>query len=289
MKVIDKFMKNIWFWTRQISGPPSYKPLDDKIWRSILEYAYEKWIRIFDTAPIYWFWKWESLLWDTFKNQRQTIKIISKFWIWWDAYWRTSLECTPDSVKKELEDSLKRLKTNYIDIYLLHIPNPHIEIERIIKTLNTYKKTWVIKSYGVCNTYETQLKDFINHSESEIEYIEDFYNIVERKAENLIFPNMKIHQKFIAYSPLYRWLLTQWTTKELLEKNEEGINRLIKNQNLAELIKKKTLYSEIANRKGISVEKLALDFLLQKEKVDTVLFWTTKKEHLDFFLSLTQA
>ena len=52
--------------------------------------------------------------------------------------------------------------------------------------------------------YGSQLQSFLEHPLSQIEYIEDFYNILEKQAERLIFPYIKKDHKFLAYSPLYR-------------------------------------------------------------------------------------
>jgi aryl-alcohol dehydrogenase-like predicted oxidoreductase len=100
--------------------------------------------------------------------------------------------------------SLDRLKTDYIDMYLLHIPDDTINIEEVLTTLNELKHKKLIKTYGLCNSYSQFLESFLEHPLSQVEYIQDFYNIIERKAENLIFPYLKKDHKFMSYSPLYR-------------------------------------------------------------------------------------
>jgi aryl-alcohol dehydrogenase-like predicted oxidoreductase len=97
--------------------------------------------------------------------------------------------------------------------------------------------------------YLKQLKDFLEHPLSEVEYIQDFYNILEKKAENLIFPFKTAKQKFMAYGPLYRGIMTSLTMKELLEKDEDAVNRLIKNRSLPLIYKQKQLYQMIAQKK----------------------------------------
>jgi aryl-alcohol dehydrogenase-like predicted oxidoreductase len=85
----------------------------------------------------------------------------------------------------------------------------------------------------------------------------------------------------MAYGPLYRWLLTDMSIKKLLEKDEWAINRLMKNDDLPLLIKKRKIFEEVAKRKWISVEKIAINFLRSQKNVSYVLFGTTNKKHLD--------
>lgn len=282
-------MQQIIFWARQIWGPPSYKPCEENQAREVLEFAYTQWIRTYDTAPIYGLGQSEKLIGETFKELRKNISIITKFWFDWnDADTKTVFDFSPDGIKRQLEKSLTRLKTDYIDMYFLHIPDTTIDIPDILTTLNSLKSQWCINSYWLCNTYLHQLQEFLSHPLSQIEYIEDFYNILEKKAEKLIFP-YKTTQKFFAYWPLYRGIMTSKTIPELLAQDENAINRLIKNQSLPSLYKQKQLYQMVAKRKWIPIEKIALDFLKHNQQVDGVIIGTKNKEHLKYFLDIYQS
>jgi len=281
------------YWTRQIWGQPSYKEFSEEKWLDIINYAFSRWIKSFDTAPIYWNGNSEKILWKFIENNtikywkkfRSEVKIISKFWIRIKENWENYFSFKKDSIIEELNISLKRLNTDYLDVYLLHIPDNKLDVWEIIETLNFLKKEWKIKSYGLCNTYSELLKEFITHKDSNIEYIEDFYNLIEKKAEKLVFPYIKNRNiKFLAYSPLYRWVLTDLWIQKLLEKDENAINRLIKNDWLKNIIKTKNILLEVSSRKKINIEKLAINFLYSNKNVDRILFWTTNKDHLDLFL-----
>ncbi len=132
--------------------------------------------------------------------------------------------------------------------------------------------------------YRSQLESFLEHPLSEVEYVQDFYNILEKKAEDTIFPYLKSEHKFMAYSPLYRWLLTSLSMKELLEKNEDGINMMIKNSSLPHIHKQKLLYDAASEKRWQTLQEIALNFLDKNENVNGIIFWTTKLEHLDTFL-----
>ena len=279
-------MTELVFWTRQIGGPPSYNQFPEEQAAELLQYAYKKWIRIFDTAPIYWCGRSEELIWKYLSEERKNIKIITKFWFQFDKEWNTFFDFSGRWIKEQLQKSLERLQTNYVDTYLLHIPSGNMDINEIITTLNECKRKKLIGSYGLCNSYENLLKSFLEHPQSQIESIQDFYNLIERKAEKLIFPYLNETHKFMAYSPLYRGLLTDINVKELLEKDEWAINRLMKNDDLPFIVKKRKVFEIIATRKWVSLAKLAMDFLSINQRVNHVLFGTTNEKHLETMIDL---
>ncbi len=280
-------VEKIILWTRQIGWPPSYKKCAEKKWMDLIHHALTLGIRAFDTAPIYGNGQSEILLWKALQKSpvnRKNISLITKFgmrlWKGGNNYFCFSEE----SIKQELQESLTRLQTNYIDVYLLHIPDEkQIDVDEVIQVLNTLKSEWQIKSYGLCNTYGWLLENFLHHPDSHIEYIEDFYNILERKAEKLIFPYLD-EQKFFAYSPLYRWFLTDIHPKILLQKDEAGINRLLKHNGIKDLLIRRQILKNTAASQWISLQGLALNFLKNNSHVDKILFGTTSKEHLDEFV-----
>ena len=74
--------------------------------------------------------------------------------------------------------------------------------------------------------------------------------------------------------------------KQLLEKDEDGINMLLKNVSLPHFYKQKLLYEEISKRKGISLQELALGFLDTNTNVDSIIYGTSDTQHLDEFLNI---
>ena len=266
--------KELIFWTREIGWEPSYKDFDEEKAIQLLQYAYSQWITYFDTAPIYWNWKSEELLGKALKNERKNIKIISKFWIV-----NNEFIYTPESIHQELENSLERLQTDYIDIYLLHIPEWNIPVDIIILTLESLKKSWKIKAYWVANCQWKLLEEFTQ--KGNIEYVQDFYNLMDLSIEKTIFPQLKKSQFFMSYSPLYRGILTDQSIQELFQKDEGAINRLLKNNNLKFVLKRSQALKQIAKQQNITITELAYKFLFTKEQNNAVLAGITSKKHLD--------
>lgn len=82
----------------------------------------------------------EKLLGNTFVEVRKDIQIISKFGFDWDSSGKSLLDFSVDSIKRQLDDSLKRLKTDYIDMYFLHVPEASLNVEEVLGVLNSFKK-----------------------------------------------------------------------------------------------------------------------------------------------------
>lgn len=272
--------ENIIFWAREIAGPPSYNHCGEAQALDLIEYAYKRGIRVFDTAPIYGNGRSEELLGKALWSVRSDVEIITKFWIRREEGKRDKFCFTKKSIKQELEISLDKLHTDYIDTYLLHMPWEWLDVDEVVETLEELKEKWYIKQYGVSNCYEQLLQEFIK--KWNIEYVQDFYNLMYLDTEKLVFPYLTERQKFINYGPLYRWLLTQKTITELLKSDQAAINRLLKTPELKEKLKRVELLRKVAQSKWMALEEYAYTWLFQKWRVNSVLVWTTKKEHLDF-------
>jgi len=110
--------------------------------QKIYKYALENGINLFDTAELYGEGYAEFILGKTFKGKRESIVIADKV---------TPNNCTSFGLKRSLKQSLKRLKTDYIDLYQIHFVNPFIEFEETFTTLEELVLAGYIKTIGVCN------------------------------------------------------------------------------------------------------------------------------------------
>jgi len=115
-------------------------------------------INLFDTAPIYGFGQSEKTLGKAFKDRRDKGFIISKSGVCWHENKRVDMNNDPLIAEQQLNDSLKRLKTDYIDLYMVHWPDKRFDIQ---DTLAVYKKAQQegkIRYIGLCNTNRTEIK-----------------------------------------------------------------------------------------------------------------------------------
>lgn len=129
---------------------------------STLQYAYENGIRSYDTAPIYAHGQSEIRLQKALGQHRNAIQITTKV----GMEWRNNTvihDAGTAAIRGQLESSLLRLKTDYIDTAILHWPDPNTPIFDCISTLKTLKKKGKIRHWGLGNLSQDQIKTLEHH------------------------------------------------------------------------------------------------------------------------------
>lgn len=176
-----------------------------------------------DTAPIYGQGESEEIVGEAIKGlPRAQIQILTKFGMRWDLAkgdfgFKSKNNSGQDidiykyagkeSIIKECEDSLKRLGTDYIDLYQIHWPDKTTPIAETMETLKQLIKEGKILQAGVCNYNVDELKE----AEKTLSIVSDQvpYSMVKRDIEKDVIPYcIENHKSVIAYSPLERGLLT---------------------------------------------------------------------------------
>ncbi|MGM0451868.1 MAG: aldo/keto reductase [Thermodesulfobacteriota bacterium] len=178
--------------------------------------ALESGINIIDTAPVYGFGVSEEIVGkavDQFGG-RDKVALATKVALEWDAagkkVWRNS---SPERLRQEVENSLRRLRTDYIDIYQIHWPDPVVAFEETAETMAQLKQEGKIRSIGVSN-YTTEQMDRFS-GKAELAVCQPPYNIFERAIENDILPYCR--KKGIAtltYGALCRGMLSGKMTRD---------------------------------------------------------------------------
>jgi len=153
-------------------------------------------INYFSTAELYGEGFADEILAKAIKNKRKEIIILSKF--------NPENASSPKNSKRSLEGSLRRLQTDYIDIYQMHWPNALVSMEVVVSTLEKFLKQGKIRYIGVSNFDLNLIKKFSNLLQGRsFVTVENEYNILERSAEKgLLKYCEKNGQTLIAYSPL---------------------------------------------------------------------------------------
>lgn len=189
-------------------GFGTYKIEDEEAMDKAIEAAIESGYRYFDTAKYY---KNEKLVGKYLKNapiKREDIQVATKIW---------PSDFKKDKAKRSIEDSLKDLDLDYIDVFLLHWYGK--DFEEAWELLRDYRDQGLIKSIGVCNFSISQLTELINLGEKPVlDQLEGHLYLQDIENKNFLDENKVLHQ---VWSPLTQGksgLLEEDILKKLGEK-----------------------------------------------------------------------
>ena len=271
----------------------------------LFDEALEIGCNFWDTSDIYGPFTNEELLGKALANNREKVILATKFGVkrGQDGAW-LGVSGSPKYVKTCCDASLKRLNTDYIDLYYQHRPDPEVPIEETIGAMAELVQAGKVHYIGLSEAGAKDLEKA--HHTHPISALQTEFSLWSRDVEKSILPKAReLGIGFVAYSPLGRGFLTGAIKKrEDLEKNDWRLSNprfseeaIAKNQKLVEKVK------EIATKKNVTPSQIALAWVLAKgDDIATIpgtrhskylnLNWATQqiilskkeKEELDTFI-----
>lgn len=172
-------------------------------------YALDRGINIIDTAPVYGFGKAEEIVGKAIKQygNRDHIMIATKGGLEWHEDKTVVRNSDPMHLRHEIEASLKRLQTDYIDIYQIHWPDPLVPFEKTAAELQRFLDEGKIRAIGVSNFTVKDMQSFMKYVP--VHTSQPPYNLFEREIEKDILPfTEKEKIVTLAYGALCRGLLS---------------------------------------------------------------------------------
>lgn len=170
-----------------------------------------------DTAAIYGLGHSEEVVAKAVKGRTERPYIFTKCSLIWNEQRETGSSLKPDSLRREVEGSLKRLEVEAIDLYQIHWPNPDAEIEEGWSTLAQLKQEGKVRYIGVSNFNVEQLKRA--EAIAPVTSLQPPYSLVNPAVETEILPFCQEHNiGVIVYSPMQSGLLTGAMTPERVSK-----------------------------------------------------------------------
>ena len=173
-----------------------------------IQKAFELGINMIDTAPVYGFGKSEEIVGKALKQygHRENIILATKVGLEWNNG-KVIRNSSEKRVLQEIDDSLKRLQTDYIDLYQIHWPDAAIPFEETANTLLSLLKSGKIRAIGVSNFSPKQMQEFQKFAP--IHTSQPPYNLFERAVENEVLPYTEESGIVtLAYGSLCRGLLS---------------------------------------------------------------------------------
>ena len=170
--------------------------------------AFEHGINIIDTAPVYGFGRSEEIVGKAIAEGRlrSNVLIATKTGLQWDGG-KVSRNASRARIMREIEDSLRRLRTDYIDIYQVHWPDPLVTIEETAEAMHTLLNQGKIRAIGVSNFSVLQMERF--RRVAPLHVLQPPYNLFERGIEADLLPYCRQHKiATLGYGALCRGLLS---------------------------------------------------------------------------------
>ena len=163
-------------------------------------------ITFFDTAPVYGFGRSEEILGRLLAPVRKNVIIATKCGLSRDTRGRVGHDLSRTAVLRDLEGSLARLKTDYVDLYQIHWPDPDTPLEETLETLTGLRDAGSIRCIGVSNFRLPLLRQAC--ALADIVSVQEQYNMLQHEAADELLPFCRTAGLgFICYSPLAQGIL----------------------------------------------------------------------------------
>jgi aryl-alcohol dehydrogenase-like predicted oxidoreductase len=241
--------------------------------------ALDNGINLIDTAPVYGFGRSEEIVGKALAqgNYRERAVLATKVGMNWNDG-KVFRDSRPQRIVEEVEDSLRRLQTDVIDLYQVHWPDPLVPIEDTATALLKLKESGKIRAIGVSNYSPEQIKAF--EGVTALDSNQPPYNLFERGIEADVLPACKEHDvALITYGALCRGLLSgkMSTEREFVGDDLRQYDPKFKAPRFAEYLKAVERLEQIAQRHGRSVLHLAVRWVL--DMGSNVALWGARNPH----------
>lgn len=250
--------------------------------------SYDEGVTSIDTAPVYGQGDSEEIVGEALQGiSRDRVQIITKYGMRWDLAkgdfamksknnYGQDIDVYKyagrESIIKECEDSLRRLKTDYIDLYQIHWPETTTPIQETMETVSQLIKEGKVRYAGVCNYNAEQVQEadkYVNIISDQVPY-----SMVRREIEKELVPYcIEANKSIIAYSPLERGLLTGKMLPG--HKFEEGDHRaglyFFKDENLERVNNFLDKLRPLAEDKNATLSQIVLRWTIEQPGITIAL------------------
>ncbi|MBT2574950.1 aldo/keto reductase [Bacillus sp. ISL-51] len=267
--------------TNAVGGHNLYPNLNEETGKELVREAIKSGVTLLDTAYIYGVGRSEELIGEVLKEfNREDVIIATKA-----AHRKEGddfvFDNSPAFLKQSAEDSLKRLQTDYIDLFYIHFPDDHTPKDEAVQALHELKKEGKIRAIGVSNFSLEQLKEA--NKDGYVDVIQGEYNLLNREAENTFFPyTTENNISFIPYFPLVSGLLagkydenTTFPEGDLRNEQEHFQGAQFK-----ENIKKVNQLKPIAEKHNADTAHIVLAWYLARPEIDILIPGAKRAEQL---------
>lgn len=258
-------------------------PIDKRDAVKLIRHAYDRGVTYFDSAEVYGPFLSEEFVGEALASVRNNVVIASKFGFDIGPSGEIrGLDSRPEHIRKVVEASLKRLKTDRIDLLYQHRVDPRVPIEDVAGTVKDLIKEGKVLHFGLSEAGGATIRRA--HKEQTVSAIQNEYSIWTRDPEGEVIPTCEeLGIGLVAWGPLGKGYLTGAIpssatfvktdlrstmprfTREAMEANRPVVN----------------LIARVAERKGVKNSQIALAWLLARKPWIVPIPGTTRMNHLD--------
>jgi aryl-alcohol dehydrogenase-like predicted oxidoreductase len=296
VQLLDKFLNDLKGWILMkyrklgssglmvsaigLGGNPFGQFVDEVNSVAVIDHALDMGITFIDTADLYGAGKSEEVIGKALKKKRSQVILATKFGV--------PIAKGPNKgggsryyIINALEASLRRLQTDYIDLYYLHLPDPSTPIEETLRALDDLVRAGKVRYIGCSNLYAWELSEALWTSKTKglasFVVIEVRYNILERQIEWELYPYCQAKKiGVVPWGPLSGGFLTgKYRKAEMLT-----IPRMYEYMMTDENWEKLNGLKDFAAQQGHTVGELAIAWLLARDCVSSVIAGATTTEQV---------
>lgn len=243
---------------------------------SLLKAAYEAGVTFFDTAEMYGPYTNEEIVGEALSSVRDKVVIATKFGIKL-VDGKQEQDSSPERIRKSVEGSLKRLKTDYIDLYYQHRVDINTPIEEVAETMKTLIQEGKIRHWGLSEAGAKTVRKA--HAVQPVTAVQSEYSLWWRRPEEELIPALEeLGIGFVPFSPLGKGFLTGKIKKDATFQKGDFRNivprfapeNLKANQEMVDVLEK------IARKLNVTPAQIALAWLLARKPWIVPIPGTTK-------------
>ena len=268
-------------------GRGHYGSFDDNEVVRAIHASIDLGVTLFDTAAVYGWGEGEILLGQALEGKREDVVLVSKAGIPWDEEGGgRRRDSSRESLEKSLNESLTRLQTDYLDLFLIHWPDESRPMSVPMEAFVDFQKQGKIRYGGVSNFSPQQMSDCLDVFPIVTNQVG--YHLFDQRPEPEIVPFCADNgMGIMAYGSLAHGLLTGTMTPDTTFEEDDWRRSLMafgqpifKGQNFLDNLKKVDTLKEIAADKGFSVAQLALAWVASEPTVSVALVGTRRPEEI---------
>jgi aryl-alcohol dehydrogenase-like predicted oxidoreductase len=259
-------------------GPPS----DRQMMIALIRKAVERGVTFFDTAEVYGPFTNEELVGEALEPVRRQVVIATKFGFRIVDGKQTGMDSRPEHIRQVAEESLKRLRTDVIDLFYQHRVDPQVPIEEVAGAVKELIRAGKVRHFGLSEAGAATIRRA--HAVQPVTALQSEYSLWWREPETAVLPTLEeLGIGFVPFSPLGRGFLTGKMDENTTFAKGDFRNGLPRFTPEARKANKALvdLLAEIAARRRVTSAQLALSWLLAQKPWIVPIPGTTKLQRFE--------